>query len=226
MDTDGCRHSWQRDTPDYWRAKMVAEQLRTRNIRDERVLAAFAKVPRHLFCPDASMSEAYADHPVGIGYGQTISQPYMVACMFEAARLCCGDRVLEIGTGSGYQTALLAQLVAHVFSVERIPELLDAARERLARLGLENVTLHGGDGSGGWAEHAPFDVILYAAAAPEVPHMVRGQLAIGGRLLAPVGALHHQNLLCIERMAEGTYRERELGGCAFVPLRGMFGWKD
>ncbi|MBI5822001.1 MAG: protein-L-isoaspartate(D-aspartate) O-methyltransferase [Verrucomicrobia bacterium] len=226
MNTDGSRHSWERDTPDYWRAKMVAEQLRTRNIRDERVLAAFARVPRHLFCPDASMSEAYADHPVEIGCGQTISQPYMVAWMLEVARLHSGDRVLEIGTGSGYQAALLAQLVVQVFSVERIPELLNAARERLARLGAENVTLHCGDGSGGWREHAPFDVIIYAAAAPEVPQQVRGQLAIGGRLLAPVGSLHHQNLLRVERMAEGTYREQELGGCAFVPLRGMFGWKD
>lgn len=226
MNTDGCRHSWLCDTPEYWRAKMVAEQLRSRNIRDERVLAAFANVPRHLFCPGASVSEAYADHPVEIGCGQTISQPYMVAWMLEVARLHSGDRVLEIGTGSGYQAALLAQLVARVFSVERIPELLNAARERLMRLGAENVTLYCGDGSGGWPEYAPFDVILYAAAAPEVPQQVRGQLAVGGRLLAPVGSLHHQNLLRVERVAAETYQEQELGGCAFVPLRGMFGWKD
>ena len=205
---------------------MVVEQLRGRNIRDERVVAAFAKVPRHLFCPGVSLSEAYGDHPVGIGCNQTISQPYMVAWMLEAARLRAGDRVLEIGTGSGYQAALLAQLVARVFSVERIVELLEAARERLMQLGLENVTLRGGDGSMGWPEHAPFDAILYAAAAPEVPQEVRRQLAIGGRLLAPVGPLHRQNLLRIERTAEETYREEELGGCVFVPLRGAFGWSD
>ncbi len=205
---------------------MVVEQLRARNICDERVLAAFVKVPRHLFCPGVSLSEAYSDHPVEIGCGQTISQPYMVAWMLEAARLRATDRVLEIGTGSGYQSALLAQLVTRVFTVERIPELLTEARKRLTRFGLENVTLHGGDGSGGWPEHSPFDAIFYTAAAPEVPQQVRHQLAIGGRLLAPVGLRHRQNLLRIERMAEETYREQELGGCVFVPLRGVFGWND
>lgn len=226
MDADNCHRMGEPDTPEHWRAKMVAEQLRNRKIRDERVLAAFTRVPRHIFCPDVSLSEAYADHPVGIGCDQTISQPYMVAWTLESARLRGEDRVLEIGTGSGYQTALLARLVSHVFSVERIPELLNAARARLARLSVENVTLHGGDGSGGWSEHAPFDVIIYAAAAPEVPHQVRSQLTVGGRLLAPVGSLYHQHLLHIERTAEGTYREQDLGGCVFVPLRGMFGWKD
>lgn len=215
-----------RDTLDYWRGRMVAEQLRARNIRDERVLAAFANVPRHLFCPGVSLSEAYADHPVEIGCGQTVSQPYMVAWMLEAARLQPTDRVLEIGTGSGYQAVLLAQLVARVFSAEWIPALLSEARERLARLGAENVTLLGGDGSGGWTAHAPYDVILYAAAAPEIPQHVRRQLAIGGRLLAPVGMRQQQDLLRIERMAEDSYREERLGGCVFVPLRGAFGWKD
>lgn len=205
---------------------MLTEQLRTRNIRDERVLAAFANVPRHLFCPGVSLAEAYGDHPVEIGCGQTISQPYMVAWMLEAARLRAEDRVLEIGTGSGYQAALLAQLVARVYSVERIPELLEVARERLTRLGLENVTLHGGDGSGGWPKHAPFDMIFYTAAAPEVPEQVRRQLAVGGRLLAPVGPRHRQNLVRIERIAEAGYREEELGGCVFVPLRGALGWRD
>lgn len=205
---------------------MVAEQLRARNIRDERVLAAFAKVPRHVFCPGVSLAEAYADHPVGIGCGQTVSQPYMVAWMLEAARLEPTDRVLEIGTGSGYQAALLAQLVARVFSVERIPELLAEARERLAQLGVGNVTLHGGDGSGGWATHAPYDVVFYAAAAPEIPPPVRRQLVVVGRLLAPVGMLHHQNLLRIERTGEDAYREEALGGCVFVPLRGRFGWNE
>jgi len=226
MDTDGYQRAQRHGTPDYWSARMVVEQLHARNIRDERVVAAFAKVPRHLFCPGVSLSEAYGDHPVGIGCDQTISQPYMVAWMLEAARLRAGDRVLEIGTGSGYQAALLAQLVARVYSVERIAELLDAARERLTRLGLENVALRGGDGSMGWPDQAPFDAILYAAAAPNVPQEVRCQLAIGGRLLAPVGPLHRQNLLRIERTGQETYREDELGGCVFVPLRGAFGWQD
>ena len=226
MNADFHDSAASRDTPDYWRGRMIAEQLRARNIRDERVLAAFAKVPRHLFCPGASLAEAYADHPVEIGCGQTVSQPYMVAWMLEAARLQTTDRVLEIGTGSGYQAALLAELVSRVFSVERIPELLAEARERLSRLGLTNVTLHSGDGSGGWAMHAPYDVILYAAAAPEVPQPVRRHLALGGRLLAPVGMRHHQNLLRIERTAAEAFREEALGGCVFVPLRGVFGWDD
>ena len=226
MDTDGYRHAQRRDSPEFWSERMLAGQLRARNIRDERVLAAFAKVPRHGFCPGVSLSEAYGDHPVEIGRGQTISQPYMVAWMLEAARLRPTDRALEIGTGSGYQAALLAQLVASVFSVELIPELLESARERLARLGLENVTLRCGDGSAGWEERAPFDAIFYTAAAPEIPERVRRQLAVGGRLLAPVGLRHRQNLARIERVAEETYREEELGGCVFVPLRGALGWSD
>lgn len=226
MDTDGYRQAQQRDTPEFWRAKMVDEQLRARNIRDERVLAVFAKVPRHLFCPGVSLAEAYADHPLEIGCGQTISQPYMVAWMLEGARLRPTDRVLEIGTGSGYQAALLAELVAQVFSVERIPELLDAAGERLARLGATNVTLREGDGSCGWLEQAPFDAIFYAAAAPEIPEQARRQLAPGGRLLAPVGSRERQTLLRVERIGDADYREDNLGGCVFVPLRGTFGWKD
>jgi protein-L-isoaspartate(D-aspartate) O-methyltransferase len=226
MDIDGYRHAQRQDSPEFWRAKMVDEQLRGRNIRDERVLAAFAKVPRHLFCPGASLAEAYADHPLEIGCRQTISQPYMVAWMLEAARLRPTDRVLEIGTGSGYQAAVLAELAAQVFSVERIPELLDAARERLVRLGATNVAVREGDGSGGWPEQAPFDAIFYAAAAPEVPEQVRRQLALGGRLLAPVGARERQTLLRVERVGEADYREDDLGGCMFVPLLGTFGWRD
>jgi protein-L-isoaspartate(D-aspartate) O-methyltransferase len=204
----------------------VDEQLRARNIRDECVLAAFAKVPRHLFCPGVSLAEAYADHPLGIGCGQTISQPYMVAWMLETARLRPTDRVLEIGTGSGYQAALLAELAAQVFSVERIPGLLNDARERLVRLGVTNVALREGDGSGGWPEQTPFDAIFYAAAAPGIPEQARRQLARGGRLLAPVGSRERQTLLRVERIGEVDYREDDLGGCVFVPLRGAFGWED
>ena len=205
---------------------MIASQLRGRGIRDERVLAAFARVPRHLFCPDVSLAEAYADHPVEIGCGQTISQPYMVAWMLEAARLQPTDRVLEIGTGSGYQTALLAELGARVFSVERLPELLDAARERLWKLGVESVTLRAGDGSEGWPEHAPFDCVLVAAGTPAIPGPLRRQLAMGGRLLAPVGSRAHQELVRVERLGEDRYREERLGGCVFVPLIGAGGWGD
>lgn len=209
-----------------WRERMIAEQLEARGITDPRVIAAFREIPRHVFCPGAELSVAYGDHPVDIGHGQTVSQPYMVAWMLQAARLKAGDRVLEIGTGSGYQTALLARLARRVFSVERIPELLASARERLRKLGVTNIQLLAGDGSIGWPECAPFDVILYSAAAPEIPDIVKRQLAIGGRLLAPVGTRTSQTLVCLERAGEETFGEQSLGGCIFVPLRGAFGWSD
>lgn len=205
---------------------MIADQLRGRGIRDARVLAAFEKVPRHEFCLGMSLEEAYADHPCDIGCGQTISQPYMVAWMLEAAQVRPADRVLEIGTGSGYQTALLAQLACGIFSIERLPELLDEARQRLWRQGVENVTFLGGDGSVGWQEHAPYDCILVTAAAPVVPDQLRRQLAIGGRLLAPVGPRYQQELVRVERLGEETYREDRLGGCVFVPLIGTCGWRE
>jgi protein-L-isoaspartate(D-aspartate) O-methyltransferase len=226
VSTDHHKPLTPQDAPDYLRARMIAEQLRGRSIRDERVLAAFDKVPRHLFCPGVGLEEAYGDHPVDIGCDQTISQPYMVAWMLEAARLQPADWVLEVGTGSGYQTALLSQLVARVFSIERIPELLDAARERLGNTSAENVTLKSGDGGLGWPEHAPFECILVTAAAPTVPEPLRRQLAVGGRLLAPVGSRWHQELVRVERLGEVKYREESLGGCVFVPLRGVCGWQD
>lgn len=216
----------ERDTPGYWRAKMVAEQLEGRKIRDPRVLDAFRRIPRHEFCPGADLPLAYGDHPVEIGHGQTVSQPYMIAWMLQESRLQPADRVLEIGTGSGYQTALLASLVANVFSVECIPELLTGARERLDKCGFTNIEFRFGDGSVGWAQRAPFDVVLYSAAAPEIPDVVREQLSIGGRILAPIGRREHQTLVRIERTGESDYREQDLGGCVFVPLRGAFGWTD
>jgi len=209
-----------------WRERMVVSQLEARGISDPRVLAAFREVPRHCFCPAAELSVAYGDHPVDIGHGQTVSQPYMVAWMLQEARVGAGDRVLEIGTGSGYQTALLGRLARRVFSVECIPELLASARERLAALGVANVELLAGDGSVGWPERAPFDVILYAAGAPEIPDLVKRQLGLGGRLVAPVGTRQSQQLVRIERTGEEHFTERRLGGCVFVPLRGAFGWSD
>ena len=205
---------------------MVATQLRARNIRDERILAAFEKVPRHWFCPGASLQEAYDDHPCGIGHHQTVSQPYMVAWMLEAARLKPSDRVLEIGTGSGYQTALLAQLVGRIFSVERIPELLHSAEQRLRVAGVKDVAFGVGDGSVGWPAPALFDCILVTAGAPSVPEPLRQQLAVCGRLLAPVGPHARQELIRVERLDETRYREESLGGCVFVPLIGTCGWPD
>ncbi|MBI5395024.1 MAG: protein-L-isoaspartate(D-aspartate) O-methyltransferase [Verrucomicrobia bacterium] len=214
------------DTPEEWRARMVAEQLDARGITDARVLDAFRSVPRHLFCPAAELSVAHGDHPVDIGHGQTVSQPYMIAWMLQEARLGSGNRALEIGTGSGYQTALLSRLAHRIFSVECIPELLASARGRLEELGVANVEFLAGDGSVGWPGRAPFDVIIYSAAAPEVPDVVKRQLAIGGRLLAPVGSRMRQNLVRIERAGEKEFPEQNLGGCIFVPLRGAFGWSD
>jgi protein-L-isoaspartate(D-aspartate) O-methyltransferase len=214
------------ESADDWRAKMIADQLETRGITDPRLLEAFRQVPRHLFCPDAELAEAYGDHPVEIGFCQTVSQPYMIAWMLQEARLKPDDHVLEIGTGSGYQTALLSRLAAQIFSVECIPELLAAARARMEEVEVVNAELLAGDGSVGWPERAPFDVIIYSAGAPAVPDVVKRQLAVRGRLLAPVGSRMSQTLVCIERVAGEEFRQKDLGGCVFVPLRGAYGWSD
>lgn len=166
---------------------MVAEQIRARGIRDERVLAALERVPRECFIPDDLRHEAHRDHPVPIGHGQTISQPYIVGFMTEALRLEPNHRVLEIGTGCGYQTAVLAELAANVYSIELIPELAERARVTLAAMGYRNVTVRTGDGYAGWPEHAPFDRIIGAAAAPDVPAALVDQLAEGGLLVMPIG---------------------------------------
>lgn len=169
------------------RRRMVAEQIRARGIRDERVLAALERVPRECFIPDDLRHEAHRDHPVPIGHGQTISQPYIVGFMTEALRLEPNHRVLEIGTGCGYQTAVLAELAANVYSIELIPELAERARVTLAAMGYRNVTVRTGDGYAGWPEHAPFDRIIGAAAAPDVPAALVDQLAEGGLLVMPIG---------------------------------------
>jgi protein-L-isoaspartate(D-aspartate) O-methyltransferase len=199
------------------RQQMVASQLRARGVRDERVLAVMARVPRHEFAPAPCRDQAYEDHPLLIREGQTISQPYIVALMLEALALSPADRILEVGTGSGYVTALLAELAAQVFSVERHAVLADPARDVLARLGYSNVKVIVGDGTQGFAESAPYDAIIVSAAAPEVPGALLAQLAEGGRMIIPVGAPDSQQLQLI-RMENGQPRTtlREL--CRFVPL--------
>jgi protein-L-isoaspartate(D-aspartate) O-methyltransferase len=199
------------------RLRMVETQLRERGIKDERVLAAMTRVPRHEFTPEAFRNQAYADHPSPIGEGQTISQPYIVALMLEALALSPADKVLEVGTGSGYVTALLAELTAQVISVERHAALADESREVLARLGYTNVEVVAADGTQGYEARAPYDAIIVSAAAAEVPRALFAQLAEGGRMIVPVGASDAQQLQLI-RMRNGrpetTWRET----CRFVPL--------
>ncbi len=199
------------------RLRMVEFQLRARGVVEERILGAMSRVPRHEFTPEGYRDQAYEDHPVPIAEGQTISQPYIVALMLEALALKPADRVLEVGTGSGYVTALLAELAAEVFSVERHAALAAAARELLARLGYTNVNVIVGDGSRGLLEYAPYNAIMVSAAAPELPPALLAQLAEGGRLIIPVGSADSQQLQLI-RMEDGQPRIalREL--CRFVPL--------
>ena len=207
------------DSPIYapLRQRMVDQHLRARGITDERVLEAMARVPRHEFAPQRYRDQAYEDHPLPTGEGQTISQPYIVAIMLEALSLIPSDRVLEVGTGSGYVTALLAQLTAEVISVERHRALADSAREVLSRLGYQNVRVIVGDGSRGFAEAAPYNAIIVSAAAPELPHELMDQLAEGGRLIIPIGREDSQQLQLIEkRNGQPRTSPREL--CRFVPL--------
>jgi protein-L-isoaspartate(D-aspartate) O-methyltransferase len=199
------------------RQRMVDSQLRARGIADERVLKAMADVPRQEFVADAYRSQAYEDHPLPIGEGQTISQPYIVALMLEALAVRAADRVLEVGAGSGYVTALLAELATQVFSIERHAALADRAEELLARLGYKNVRVIVGDGSHGFAEQAPYDVILVSAAASEVPCALLEQLAEGGRMIIPVGDQESQQLQLIQKRNGHPHTTlREL--CRFVPL--------
>ncbi|MEW6440693.1 MAG: protein-L-isoaspartate(D-aspartate) O-methyltransferase [bacterium] len=206
------------------RRSMVEHQLRSRGIRDERVLEAMSRVPRHRFVPEALQDYAYEDGPLGIGEGQTISQPYMVALMTECLDPQPQDHVLEIGTGSGYQTAVLAELVREVHSVERLAELADRASFLLSGLGYRNVWLQVGDGTLGVPERAPFQGILVTAGAPEVPAALLDQLAVDGRLVIPIGSPYHQTLYKVVREAAGHRREA-VTGCVFVPLIGVQGWE-
>jgi protein-L-isoaspartate(D-aspartate) O-methyltransferase len=208
------------------RRAMVELQLRRRGIRDARVLAAMGEVPRHEFVPPELLREAYEDHPLPIGGGQTISQPYIVAQMVEALALEGDERVLEVGTGSGYQAAVLGRLAARVYTIECDGTLARTAKERLERLGFgENVFVIEGDGSEGYAPEAPYDGILVAAAAPEVPPQLFEQLTEGGRLVIPVGERSGQELRLIRKI-DGTPVVSSLGYCRFVPLLGEHGWEE
>jgi protein-L-isoaspartate(D-aspartate) O-methyltransferase len=207
------------------RRSMVESQLRARGIRDERVLAAMFQVPRHEFVSAEYRDQAYEDHPVPIGEGQTLSQPYIVAIMLEALALKPSDTVLEIGTGSGYQTALLAELTGQVYSVERHASLVRAAQATLARLGYKNVEVVLGDGSHGLPALAPFDAIIVSAAAPQIPPPLFEQLREGGRMVIPVGPAHAQELQLVRKQA-GQPVIASLEGCRFVPLIGSEGYSS
>lgn len=207
------------------RHRMVEHQIRRRGVRNPQVLAAMEKVPRHRFVPENLWDSAYDDSPLSIGEGQTISQPYMVALMTETVAPEPGGRVLEVGTGSGYQTAILAELVREVYSIERIPALAERAERLLDRLGYENVSIRVGDGSQGLSAEAPFNGILVTAGAPEVPDPLVEQLEIGGRLVIPIGDAYHQVLTTVCRGAEGI-RKVQGTGCVFVPLIGTHGWDE
>jgi protein-L-isoaspartate(D-aspartate) O-methyltransferase len=206
------------------RARMVSEQLAARGIEDSRVLEAMRVVPRHEFIPPELREQAYEDTPLPIGDGQTISQPYMVALMTEALQLRPGERVLEIGTGSGYQAAILAQMNAEVYTVERLEVLTVAAEHRLSRLGYRNIHFRCGDGNDGWPEAAPFDAALVTAAAREIPRQPLHQLRVLGRMVLPIGTDDAQELVRLWRTEDG-FREDYLGGCRFVRLIGRHGWQ-
>jgi protein-L-isoaspartate(D-aspartate) O-methyltransferase len=207
------------------REKMVEEQIEARGIKDLRVIAAMKKVPRHLFVEEALQNQAYSDHPLPIGEKQTISQPYIVALMTEALGLGSRDKVLEIGAGSGYQTAILAEIALKVFSIERIRPLAIRARQLLYELGYLNVEIKFSDGTLGWEGESPFDAIMVTAGAPRIPHPLLDQLAVGGRLVIPVGDPADQDLIRVTRTEEGL-KEENLGGCRFVKLIGQHGWDE
>jgi protein-L-isoaspartate(D-aspartate) O-methyltransferase len=206
-------------------ANMIETQLRRRGVKDAGVLTAMETVPRHEFVPEQFRARAYEDVPLPIGAGQTISQPYIVAAMTTALHVRPDERALEIGTGCGYQAAVLSQMAKEVFSVERRPELALSASERLARLGYANVHVHCGDGTLGLQEFAPFDAILVAAAAPAIPEPLLAQLGDGGRMILPVGNTEHQELQLIEKRGN-SFHKSALEGCRFVPLVGCHGWQE
>lgn len=207
------------------RERMVKNQLIPRGIKDEMVLEAMGKIPRHLFIEEALAGEAYNDHPVPIGEKQTISQPYIVALMTEILELKGDENTLEIGTGSGYQTAILAELSSRVYTVERIKSLLVNARKLLAELGYSNILFKAFDGTLGWNEYAPFDAIMVTAGAPSLPGPLMDQLADNGRMIVPVGDRYSQELIKVIRKGNSLEQEN-LGGCRFVNLIGVHGWPD
>lgn len=206
------------------RRSMVEQQLRSRGIHDPRVLAAMEGVPRHEFVDREQWEQAYSDHPVTIPEQQTTSQPYIIASMLQSAEIQPGDRVLEVGAGSGYQTALMAELAAHVTAIERYDSLAQQARVSLERLGYKNVIILTGDGSLGAPQSAPFDAIIVSAAAPQIPPALIQQLALGGRLVVPVGDSSQQVLQLVRKHRDGSFTAHSLEGCRFVPLIGEQGF--
>lgn len=210
---------------DRLRHDMVEKQIEARGIRDAGVLAAMRTVPRHLFVSEALMDQAYNDFPLPIGEQQTISQPYIVAEMTQALHLSSKDRVLEIGTGSGYQAAILAQIVFRVYTIERIHSLYTKARKLFDQLGYHNIVTRYSDGTSGWKDEGPFDAIVVTAGAPEMPELLVNQLAVGGRMVIPVGNQYAQELIKIVRDDKGIH-QTNLGGCRFVKLVGEHGWKE
>jgi protein-L-isoaspartate(D-aspartate) O-methyltransferase len=210
------------------RMRMVETQIRLRGVKDVRLLKVMETIPRHLFVEEAMMDQAYNDNPLPIGEKQTISQPYIVALMTEALALTGKEKVLEIGTGSGYQTAILAQLADRVCTIERVASLAGGARKILDYLNAFNVAIRVGDGTYGWNEEAPFDAILVTAGAPRVPSILVEQLNVGGRLVIPVGSRSTQALLKVTRLSESIHdvKKEDLGGCRFVDLIGEHGWEQ
>ena len=207
------------------RERMVKNQLIPRGISDERVLRAMGKIHRHLFIEEALIGEAYNDHPLPIGHKQTISQPYIVALMTQALGLQGKEKTLEIGTGSGYQTAVLGELSKKVYTIERITPLMEKAIQLLGRLGYSNIIFKAYDGTLGWKERQPFDAIIVTAGAPRVPDPLLDQLAVGGRMLIPIGDKYSQELIKVTKRKK-AYKKETLGGCRFVDLIGVYGWKD
>jgi protein-L-isoaspartate(D-aspartate) O-methyltransferase len=199
--------------------EQMVRQIEARGVRNPDLLRVMRTTPRHLFVPLDLQFRAYEDRPLPIGYGATISQPYIVALMTELLGPARNHRVLEIGTGSGYQAAVLAQLVDHVYTIEIVPELARSAEQTLRRLGYSNVTVRQGDGYRGWPEEAPFPLVILTASPPEIPQTLIDQLARGGRLIAPVGSLGSQELVLIEKRADGTLHRRSVGPVAFVPMK-------
>ena len=207
------------------REEMVRHQIEARGIKDPVVLSAFRSVPRHLFVSEALRDQAYGDYPLPIGEQQTISQPYIVAEMTQALELRKDDRVLEIGTGSGYQAAILAEIVYRVYTIERIRSLYIQARTLLDKLHYHNIVMRCSDGTAGWKDESPFDAIIVTAGAPHVPEKLLDQLAEGGRMVVPVGNQHSQDLIKVVKDKKGIHKSN-LGGCRFVKLIGEQGWKE
>jgi len=222
-------NSWQKDNKDIFslaRERMVRDQIEARGIKDKRLLNVMRKIPRHLFVDEALREQAYNDYPLPIGEGQTISQPYIVALMTEALELKGQEKVLEIGTGCGYQTAILAELAQSVFTIERVPTLMQRAKAILDSLGYFNVAYKTGNGTLGWPEVAPFQGIIVTAAAPEIPQPYVEQLEPGGKMVIPLGDKFSQVLYKIIKLPDGRIKKQYLCGCRFVPLVGIYGWSE